>query len=120
MIDSSKNLTVVYNTEIKRIRKSGKRWKIDLSNGQNYSVYAVVDASLQAKLVPLINDKDKLPAKEADSINPITTDQLFGSTIYRTSLMVEDIDQQEWIIPTASLLKQIGRASFRERVFHSG
>src|SRR3546814_544665 len=105
MIDSSKNLTVVYNTEIKRIRKSGKRWKIDLSNGQNYSVYAVVDASLQAKLVPLINDKDKLPAKEADSINPITTDQLYGSTIYRTSLMVEDRDQQEWIIPTASLLK---------------
>lgn len=105
MIDSSKNLTVVYNTEIKRIRKSGKKWRIDLSNGQNYSVYSVVDASLQAKLVPLISDKDKLPTKEADSISPINTDQLYSSTVYRTSLMVEDRDQQEWIIPTASLLK---------------
>src|SRR5690554_2427888 len=52
MIDSAINLTVLYNTEIKRIRKSGKRWKIDLSNGQDYTVYAVVDASLQAELIP--------------------------------------------------------------------
>jgi len=105
MIDSARNLTVVNNIEIKRIRKSGKRWKIELSNGQNYSVYAVVDASLQAKLIPLINDKEKLKEKDADSINPINTDQLYSSTVYRTSLMVEDRDQQEWIIPTSSLLK---------------
>jgi len=105
MIDSSRNLTVIYNTEIKRIRKSGKKWKIDLSNGQNYSVYAVVDASQQAKLLPLINDKEKLQRKDADTINPVNTNQLYNSTIYRTSLLVEEKDQQEWIVPTASLLK---------------
>jgi len=105
MIDSSKNLSVLYNTEIKRIRKSGKRWKIDLSNGQNHTVYAVVDASLQSKLIPLISDKEKLERKDADSIGPVNINQLYSLNLYRTSLMVEEKDRQERIIPTASLLK---------------
>lgn len=105
MIDSSKNLTVVYNTEIKKLRKSGKRWNIDLSNGQNYKVYALLDASPKASLTPLIRAKEKLPENKTDSITPISADQLYNSTAYRTSLLVEDRNQQDWIIPTASLLK---------------
>src|SRR5690606_22511451 len=108
--------TILYNTEIKRIRKSGKRWKINLSNGQDYSVYAIVDASLQAKLIPLINDKEKLEEKNADSISLINTNQLYNSTIYRTSLLVEEKDQQEWVVPTASLLKPYAENFF---VVHS-
>ncbi len=105
MIDSAENLSVIYNTKIERIKKSGKKWKIDLSNGQKYSVYALVDASKQAKLIPLISEKETLEKKETDSISPINTNQLYNSTAYRTSLMVEDRDGQEWLIPTASLLK---------------
>jgi hypothetical protein len=112
MIDSSRNLNVVYNTEIKRIRKSGKKWRIELSNGQNYSVFAVIDASLQAQLLPMISEKEKLKREESNPIGPIITNQLYRSTVYRTSLLVEAKDKEEWVVPTASLLKPYAQNLF--------
>jgi len=104
MIDSSKNLTVIHKTDIKRIKKSGKkRWEIELSNGDSYKVFAVVDASLQSSLISLISKEDIIATK-SDSIAPIPVNQLYTSNAYRTSLFVLDA-QEEAIIPAAALIK---------------
>src|SRR5690606_25546666 len=80
MIDSAKNLTVIHKTEVRRVRKSGKkRWQIDLSNGDSYKVFAVVDASLQSDLVPLISKEDIIVTK-SDSIAPIPVHQFYSSS----------------------------------------
>src|SRR5690606_14453474 len=82
-----------------------KRWRVDLSNGQNHAVYAVLDASVQGGLVPLISDKEKLNTENTNSVAPINSAQTYTSNHYRTSLLVDESGEQERIIPTKYLLK---------------
>jgi len=104
MIDSSENLNIIYKTEIRKIKKSGKKWKVELSNGDNYNVYAVVDASTNSQLLSFINKNDKPSDPVSDSIPMIPTDQLYGTDIYKTSLLVRD-DQTELVVPAISLIR---------------
>ena len=104
MIDSCENLKVIYKTGIRKIKKSGKKWKVELSNGESYNVYAVVDASMNSQLLSYISKKDKLSDSTVDSVPMIPMDQLYGSDIYKTSLLVLD-DQTEFVIPAVSLIR---------------
>src|SRR5690606_9672773 len=58
MIDSSKNLQVRYNSGIRKVKQSGKRWKITLNDGSSHKVYAAVDAAREPVLLPLIKEAD--------------------------------------------------------------
>lgn len=105
MIDSSKNLTVIHKTDIRRIKRSGKkRWQIDLSNGDSYKVFAVVDASLESNLVPLIDKEDKISHPTSDFIPSVPVTQLYSSNIYRTSLFIID-NQEEAIVPATTMIR---------------
>ena len=104
MIDSSANLTVLNKTNIKKISKSGKRWNVELSNGDKHKVFAVVDASINAQLRNLVNEKEKLAKAERDTINLIPIQQIYNSEVYRTSLFIDD-RERELIVPAAAIIK---------------
>lgn len=103
MIDSASNLTVLNGTSVRKISKSGKRWNIELSNGSQHKVFAVVDASSSAQLLGLVNQKEKL-TKATDTISLVPISQIYTSEVYRTSLFVKD-QQEEAIVPAAAVIK---------------
>jgi len=104
MIDSSKNLTVIYKVEIKKIKKSGKKWKVELSNGESHKVYALLDASIQSQLIPFIDTADKLPNSKKDSTTLIPINQLYATNSYKTSLLVSD-NQVQTVVLAVSLIQ---------------
>lgn len=104
MLDSATNLTVINKVEISKIKKSGKKWQVDLSNGENYKVFAILDASAESKLLSLVSKEDQLPNPQAEPSTLIETDKLYTSDLYRTSLFVAD-NRVESIVPTSALIK---------------
>src|SRR5690606_26933183 len=59
-VDSATNLTVLYNVNVKQIKKSGDRWKVDLSTNQSIKVNAIVDGSEGATLMKLLQNEDRV------------------------------------------------------------
>ncbi len=109
--DSLKNLNQIFNTEVRSIKKSGKQWRIQLSNNLSLKVSAIVDASEDASLLSLIKPSDlKTESKNQEIV--INASQLYKNTTYRTSIMTFSINHDAIVIPTTVLLNSIVAENF--------
>ena len=109
--DSLKNLNQIFNTEVRSIKKSGKQWRIQLSNNLSLKVSAIVDASEDASLLSLIKPSDlKTESKNQEIV--INASQLYKKTTYRTSIMTFSINHDAIVIPTTVLLNSIVAENF--------
>lgn len=111
MIDSSKNLQVRYNSGIRRVKKSGKRWKITLNDGSSHKVYAAVDAGKEPVLLPLIKESDRAADTTKGADDFIALDTLYHSVRYKTSLAVLE-NPSIRIVPFAALIRPQARNIF--------
>ena len=109
--DSLKNLNQIFNTEVRSIKKSGKQWRIQLSNNLSLKVSAIVDASEDASLLSLIKPSDlKTESKNQEIV--INASQLYKNTTYRTSIMTFSVNHDAIVIPTTVLLNSIVAENF--------
>lgn len=100
--DTLKNLTIVFNTDIKNINKSGKQWRVTLSNNERLKVSSIVDGSEDGKLLALISEKDRsIPDKQ---IGIITVANIYDNNLYRTGLVVFEGEIGATVIPASLLL----------------
>lgn len=111
IIDSTQNLTILYNSSIEEVKRSRKNWTIDLSNGSSYKVFAVVDASKDAELIPLIELEEKIKDRALHS-SLIGTNDIYESTAYKTSLMIDDRGENESLIPSSIIITPYAKNLF--------
>ena len=104
MVDSSKNLQVRYDSGIRKVKKSGKRWKITLNDGSSHKVYAAVDASTTPVLLPLVQASDRAGDTAKGASGFIALDSLYNSVLYKTSLAVVE-REGKWMVPSSSLIR---------------
>lgn len=84
--DTLKNLSILYNVEIKSIRKSRKNWRVALSSNHNLKVDAIVDGSDNAFMLTLINKED---LSESDSrAKTLTPTSFYENNLFRTGVIV--------------------------------
>lgn len=117
IIDSAKNLTVVYSTTVRSLKRSRKDWTIELSNGVKHKVFAVVDASADAPILALVEEEDRIADSVKLDLKPIPAQELYQSTTYKTSLMINDRGEGESIIPSSFLISPYANNLFG--VYHS-
>jgi hypothetical protein len=110
MIDSSRNLQVRYNSGIRKVKKSGKRWKVTLNDGSSHKVFAVVDAAKEPVVLPLIEASDRAGDTSRGS-GLIAVDSLYASGRYKTSVGVLE-DGRQRIVPSTSLIRPQARNIF--------
>lgn|SRR5690606_2716185 len=102
IIDSASNLTVLYSTDVKEVKRSRKDWTVELNNGSSYKVFALVDASEGAKTLSLIDPDEKIQ-DTASGTSFISTSEIYESTTYKTSLMIYDGSETESVVPSSVL-----------------
>lgn len=100
--DSLKNLITLFNIEVKSIKKSGKQWQITLSNNDKLKVNAVVDASDNGVLIKLIDQKEQ--SKHTSISNIINAGNMYSNTLYRTGLIVYELEKEPSEIPASLVL----------------
>lgn len=102
--DSLNNLTILFNTEVKSINKSGNRWKVALSSNENIKVGAIIDGTNDGTLLKLLNNKDlSSPEKELQYAS-INTKTIYNTPLFRTGLVAFEENNQPVEIPANSLL----------------
>ncbi|WP_026897568.1 FAD-dependent oxidoreductase [Daejeonella oryzae] len=104
--DTVKNLTVLLNTDFRKIEKNGKGWEIKLTSGKSVKTDVLVDASSDFKASSLLNIN---PGKTILSLSASTDKNQYLSKVYRTSvgygeLITENGSRSEFPVPLASLL----------------
>lgn len=100
--DSLKNLITLFNIEVKSIKKSGKQWQITLSNNDKLKVNAVVDASDNGVLIKLIDQKEQ--SKHTSISNISNAGNMYSNTLYRTGLIVYELEKEPSEIPASLVL----------------
>lgn len=100
--DSLKNLISLFNIEVKSIKKSGKQWQITLSNNDKLKVNAVVDASDNEVLLKLITQQER--SQHTPASNIINTSNIYSNTLYRTGLIVYEMEKEPSEIPASLVL----------------
>lgn len=100
--DSLKNLISLFNIEVKSIKKSGKQWQITLSNNDKLKVNAIVDASDNEVLLKLITQQERSKHSPASTI--INTSNIYSNTLYRTGLIVYEMEKEPSQIPASPVL----------------
>lgn len=96
--DTIKNLTLVQKSSLRKIKKSGKGWQVDLV-GREIKAEILVDGSLNNALVKMLSvpDKKALPIKSAN-INTLS------SNGYRTSLAIVKNDNSFSAVPLSDFI----------------
>lgn len=112
MIDSATNLTVLYTTDIQEIKRSRNDWTIRLSDGSSHKVFAVVDASKEIKTLSLVDNEEKIRDSTSKHLERIATSEIYESTSYKTSLMIDDREDGESIISSSLLIKPSAKNLF--------
>lgn len=82
--DSLKNLTILYDNDIRSLKKRKKDWRVELSNSEKLKINAIVDASDDQYVLNKINPRD-LSQKDSTR-SSISVDKLYQNTLYRTGL----------------------------------
>lgn len=111
MIDSSRNLQVRYSSGIRKVKKSGKRWKITLNDGSSHKVYAAVDAAPEPVILPLIKESDRATDTATEGSGLVPLDSLYSTNRYKTSVAVLAKEHQ-WVVPASSLIRPQARNIF--------
>lgn len=96
-------ITIIRDLDLRSVKKSGRNWRIDLSNKQRYSVRAVVDASEDARLYQMAN-----PKVDTVAIKTALDDDYFKYTqynpLFRTGVAVGDQHGHTFTLPLGSLI----------------
>ena len=100
--DTLKNLTIVFNTDIKNIKKSRKQWRVTLSTNETLKVSSIVDGSDDGKLLALINEKDLSKPDIKNGL--ITATDIYENNLYRTGLVVFEKETGPTVIPASLVL----------------
>lgn len=102
MLDSATNLTVLYNSGIREIKRSGKkRWQVKLTTGETYKVYSILDASTERTLTPLVEVDEQ--ASKTDGF--IKAEDLYNSQLFKTSVWAGTHEGAKGVAPAALLIK---------------
>src|SRR5690606_32697345 len=100
--DTVKNLSILYNVEIKSIKKSRKNWRVALSSNHNLKVDAIVDGSSNAFVLTLINKED---LSESDTrAKTLTPTSFYEDNLFRTGVIVFEGEKGPTEIPASSVL----------------
>lgn len=110
IIDSVSNLTVVYGTTINEIRRTRKDWRLGLNNGSDYKVFAVVDATENAALLQLVDLEEKI--SDSSIMQRIPIKDIYASTAFKTSLMIDERQNVESIVPASVLIRPYAKNLF--------
>lgn len=110
IIDSVNNLTVLYGTTIDEVKRTRKDWKLGLNNGSDYKVFAVVDATENAALLQLVDSEEKI--SDRSTIQRMPTKDIYASTAFKTSLMIDEHQNIESIVPAAMLIRPYAKNLF--------
>lgn len=110
IIDSVSNLTVVYNTKVDEIKRTRNDWRLGLDNGSDYKVFAVVDATENAALLQLVDSEDKI--SDSSTMQRIPTNDIYSSTVFKTSLMIDERRNSESIVPASMLIRPYAKNLF--------
>jgi hypothetical protein len=100
--DTVKNLTILFNTNIKSIKKSGKQWKVTLSTNNNLKVSSIIDGSDDTIVLKLIKQEDLSEYKTQENI--ITPSTIYDNILFRTGLAVFEGKKGPSEIPASLLL----------------
>ena len=104
--DTVKNLTVLLNSDFRKIEKKGKGWEIKLMNGKTIKTDVLVDASPDFKVAALLKinpDQTILSLKANSDENHVLRNVYRSSIGYAESTTGSDKDSN-YLIPLASLL----------------
>jgi len=101
-IDSTNNLTVRKDVQVKRIKKAGEQWRVYLSNNETIKVAAIVDGSDGADLAKLL-DKDDLSDSYVDTVGHVPQ-EIYENTLYRSGLVVTEKKDRPSLIPAFAFL----------------
>ena len=99
--DSLKNLTILVDSGIKNIKKSGKYWRVTLNNNQTLKLDAIVDGSDDSSILNLLNPENR-PEEVTGSI--INADNIYDNNIFRTGLLVFEGKEGPSEVPASLLL----------------
>lgn len=103
--DTVKNLSVMLNTGIREIKKSGKGWNLRLQNGNKVKVDLIVDATGNASVAKML----KIDAgKTIVSLNQSSITNTYNNKLFRTSAGEGEYENAgkatNYIIPLGTLL----------------
>ena len=104
--DTVKNLTVMLNTDFRKIEKNGKGWEIKLSNGKTIKTDVLVDASTDYKAAALLKinpDQTILNLSANSDKNPVLRNVYRSSIGYGESTTGQN-KKSSFLVPLASLL----------------
>src|SRR5690606_21760574 len=102
MLDSATNLTVLYNTGIREIKKSGKkRWQVKFTTGETYKVYSILHTSTERTLTSFV-EADEQTTKTTGFI---PAKDLYNSQLFKTSVWAGTHEGAEGVAPAALLIK---------------
>ena len=104
--DTVKNLTIMLNTDFRKIEKNGKGWEIKLSNGKTIKMDVFIDASTDYKAAALLKinpDQTILNLTANFDKNPVLRNVYRSSIGYGESTTGQN-KKSSFLIPLASLL----------------
>jgi hypothetical protein len=102
LADSLKNLTILVNSGIKNIKKSGKQWRVTLSNNQKLKLNAIVDGSDDGTILNLLKQQDISVSEVKGKL--INANNIYETNLFRTGLLVFEGEEGPSEIPASLLL----------------
>lgn len=100
--DSLKNLTILIDSGIKNIKKSGKHWRVTLNNNQTLKLDAIVDGSDDGSILSLLNSQNPSPRQVVGNL--INAYNIYDNTLFRTGLLVFEGNEGPSEVPASLLL----------------
>ena len=79
--DTTKNLTLTFNTALEKIEKDGKGWEVKLKNGQKIKADVIVDATENLAIASIL----RIDANKT-MLSTLATTSPFDTKIYRSTL----------------------------------
>lgn len=97
-----KNLTVIEQGQLRTVKKSGKDWKVELTDRRRFKVRAVVDASTDAYLFRLaVGTTDSIKSRTTLSEGYFVSGEYNG--LSRTGVAVADLGGSAFTLPLSAL-----------------
>ncbi len=101
IVDSLKNLTILFDSGIKNIKKSGKHWRVTLNNNQTLKLDAIVDGTDDGAIFNLLSLQNRPAVVKGNIIN---ADNIYDNNLFRTGLLVFEGKEGPSEVPASLLL----------------
>jgi hypothetical protein len=103
--DTIKNLSVMRNSSVQKIEKSGKGWDFKLKDGKTVKASVTVDATLNGDIAAKANVPRDQKTSYFKTLVPFEQDieNLYDNRLYRTTVGILNIADHVFTIPLGSL-----------------